>query len=237
MTQKIKHNEKKSLIVFFLVVVLIFSIGFQGCSLKKVTKKQSIDDFKKQIDSKINNTKKVVEYNPNSKYALFIIAQKNFRDEELTITKRILESNDINTDVASITTDTAIGMKGLKIKPDLSVDDVDVSNYEAIIIVGGSGSLTLSRNLNILDIIKSAETQDKVIGAICLGPVTLAKADIIDNKHTTVFKTSESLKALKNSGAIYEDKDLVVDGKIITANNYDVAEKFGNELVKQINSK
>jgi protease I len=59
---------------------------------------------------------------------LFIIAQMNYRDEELLTPKQILENSGYECDVASITADPATGMLGGVVKPDLAVHSVDLKD-------------------------------------------------------------------------------------------------------------
>ncbi|HPO91625.1 MAG TPA: DJ-1/PfpI family protein, partial [Victivallales bacterium] len=84
------------------------------------------------------------EQNPpvqKNKYnALMIIAENNFRDEELLIPKKILEENNIKVIISSTTIQTVTGMLKAKIKPDILLNDVNASDYDAIIFVGGIGA-------------------------------------------------------------------------------------------------
>jgi len=163
---------------------------------------------------------------------LFIIAQKDFRDEELLRPKRILENAGIVVEVASITTELARGVLGAEVMPDLAVEDANADDYEYIVIVGGPGSPSLLNYPEVLDLVSNA----KNTAAICLGPMVLAKAGVLEGKRATVFKTSESVAALEEGGATFVDQSLVVDGSLVTANSPQAAEQFGEKLVEMIKS-
>jgi len=163
---------------------------------------------------------------------LFIIAQKNFRDEELAKPKQILESAGYECKVASITTGVAQGMLGARVKPDLAVKDARIDDYDLVVVVGGPGSPELASHEEVMSLLRAAKEKNKVIGAICLGPMILAKAGVLEGRKATVFKTSESLSALESGGAVLVDQSVVVDGRVVTANGPGAAEGFGNELVK-----
>jgi protease I len=162
---------------------------------------------------------------------LFIIAQANFRDEELLKPKQILEKAGYNADVASLTTDHAMGMMGTIIKPDLAVRDTNLDEYTLIVVVGGSGAPSLAKSPDVINILKLAKNRSMSMGAICLGPMALANAGVLEGRNATYFKTSESTAALEQGNAIIVDKEVVVDGNIITANGPAAAEKFGMALV------
>ncbi|GAJ17159.1 unnamed protein product, partial [marine sediment metagenome] len=65
--------------------------------------------------------------------------------------------------------------------------------------------------------------------AICIAPVTLANAGILDKKKATVFRSE--VKAIKRKGAIYTGKVVEVDGNIITAEGPQAAEEFGKTII------
>ncbi len=159
---------------------------------------------------------------------LFIIAQKDFRDEELETPKGILEGKGHKCEVASITTNPAKGMLGAIVKPDIAVKDVNVNNYKLVVVVGGAGSPTLMNYPEVLNVVRGA----KKIAGICLGPMALAKAGVLNGKKATVFETAESKKLFRENGAIFSGEDVVVDGNIVTANGPNAAEEFGQALVE-----
>lgn len=163
---------------------------------------------------------------------LFIVAPHNYQDNELAVPKRILENAGHECHVASTTRETVTGMLGGVVRPDLSVREVDVMDYELFVVIGGSGSPVLANHREVLDVLGRADDQGKKLGAICLGPMILAKAEVLAGKKATVFKTKDSLLALEQGGADFVDAGIVTDAGLVTANGPEVAEQFGNELVK-----
>ncbi|HOJ65242.1 MAG TPA: DJ-1/PfpI family protein [Spirochaetota bacterium] len=159
---------------------------------------------------------------------LLIIANINFRDEEYLEPKNILEKAGIKVITASSSLKEAKGMLRAKAKIDITIDKVNVSNYYAIIFVGGSGATEYFDNKIAHRIAKEAISQNKIVGAICIAPVILAKAGLLKNKKATVF-SSEKNELIKY-GAIYSDKGVEVDGKIITASGPKFAKEFGEKI-------
>lgn len=168
---------------------------------------------------------------------LFIIAQKDFRDEELEEPKKVLEEAGHRVVIASITTEPAIGMFGMEVKPDLAVKDAKVDDYAGIVIIGGAGSPTLGNYDEVLTLLKDAFNEGKLIGAICLGPTVLAKAGILNGKRATVWASltaRDGIEVLESNGAVYVKEDVVVDGNIVTAKGPEVATEFGKKLVEML---
>jgi protease I len=77
-------------------------------------------------------------------------------------------------------------------------------------------------------------SQDKILASICISPVILAKAGVLKGKKATVWTdfTKSQAKILEKEGAIFEEKPVVVDGKIITANGPGSAEEFGKKIIE-----
>jgi protease I len=165
---------------------------------------------------------------------LMVIAQRGFRDEELIEPMKLFKENDVGVEIASISLARATGMFNTAIQPDLTLRDVDVNEYSAIVIVGGIGAPVLSNYKELTNILKTAKDQDKIIAAICLAPMVLAKAGVIWRKKVTVFPTDESLSALQEAEAKYLELPVVVDGKIITANGPDAAKEFGKSIIGKL---
>lgn len=163
---------------------------------------------------------------------LFIVAQNRFRDEELAEPKRILEQAGYKCEVASITTATARGMLGLEVKPDLAVKDAKADDYGLIVVVGGAGSPELANHPEVLKLLADANRAGKKLGAICIGPMILAKAGVLEDRQATVFETPESRAALELGGAILVKQSVVADGNIVTANGPAAAKEFGRRLVE-----
>ena len=166
------------------------------------------------------------------KKVVMIIPSKNFRDEELLEPKKILEENGVRVVIASSSLSEARGMLGARVKPDLLIDDIQTQDYDAVIFVGGSGSSEYWDSPIAHKILREADEERKVIGSICIAPVTLANSGILKGKRATCW-SSEGSK-LKAKGAVYTGKDLEVDGNIITCSGPSVAREFGEEILRSL---
>ena len=165
--------------------------------------------------------------------ALMVLAPKNFRDEEYRTPALKLERAGITVHVAGPTSGPYTGMLGKVVTPDLTLDQVKVDDYDAIIVVGGSGSKEyLWSNNKLISILNEASRKDKTIASICLSGAVLAKAGILKGKKATVSPSGESIRLLEWNGADYIKEGVVVDGKIITAEGPNNAEDFADAIIK-----
>ncbi|MCD6547055.1 MAG: DJ-1/PfpI family protein [Nanoarchaeota archaeon] len=161
---------------------------------------------------------------------LMIIAPKNFRDEELFHTKEELEKEGNEVTIASTTTEEATGMLGGKAKPEITIDEVNVDDYDAIVFVGGTGASIYFENQRAHEIAKQAYEKGKVVAAICIAPSTLANAGILKGKMATSWPSEETNLLAK--GASYTGDPVTVDGKIVTANGPTAARNFGRKIAE-----
>jgi len=173
------------------------------------------------------------------KRALMIIAFDNFRDEEYLEPKKVLVAGNIEVVTASNQLGQAKGKLGLNARVDLTIDEVKVSDYDAIIFVGGPGSYDYFDNPLAQHIAQKAVKQDKILGAICAAVGTLAKAGVLKGLKATSFPGVSQI--LTENGAHYLATGLEIDalptsktGKIITADGPTNAKKFGEEILKKL---
>jgi len=164
---------------------------------------------------------------------VMIIASLNFRDEELSVPKSIFEGAGATVHVASTSLEQAKGKLGMKIKPDMLVKDIKTENYDAVVFVGGTGAECYFDSRIAHDIAKDAYMKDKVLCAICAGPLILANAGVLEGKKATVFSSFE--RELEQKGAIYTGEPVQADGNIVTADGPRNAEKFAREIIKLLN--
>ncbi len=168
------------------------------------------------------------------KRILMVVAHKGFRDEEYSLPRKIFEENGAKVTVACSKKGTAKGMLGAKIKPDLTIDKVDVKDYDAIIFVGGVGSREYFENKMAHEILQRADSLGKVIGAICLAPCILAKAGILKGKNATVWESKETMEIFEECEVNYTGKPVTVTQNIVTANGPKAAKQFALSIMALI---
>jgi protease I len=166
---------------------------------------------------------------------LMLIAQRNFNDTEFSVTKKTLEQNGIQVTVSSITTDDAAGMEGLRVKPNTALREANPNDYDAFVIIGGSGSPRLMDYPEVTNTVKKFNEQGKLVAAICLAPMVLAKAGILKGVLSTVFPADFAVGVLKRQGASYTEQHVVEGSNIITADGPEAAEEFANKILKKFN--
>jgi protease I len=153
-----------------------------------------------------------------------IIATDGFEQSELTEPKRLLEKAGAAVDVIAPEGDDIEGWEhadwGGKVKVDVTLDKADASRYDAIVIPGGvinPDKLRLDRRA--IDFIRQFAAQSKPIAAICHGPQMLIEADLVRGRQVTSWPSLQT--DLKNAGAQWHDREVVLDGNLITSRKPD----------------
>lgn len=169
---------------------------------------------------------------PNKGKVLLIVSQQDYQPKEYEDTASELRSAGYAVETASITAKAATGADSSTIVPDLAVKDANVNNYKAIVLIGGPGALSLGNHSEVLSLVKNAYNQGKIVAAICISPLILAKAGLLSGRQATVWCDSAKSQAdeLEEAGATFVDKPVVRDGSIITANGPAAAREFGRRI-------
>jgi len=165
------------------------------------------------------------------KSVLMIIAPDQFRDEELFEPREILERRGARVTVASTRMGPAAGMMGGFHDVDTLLGGLKGSDFDLVAVVGGMGSAEyLWEDGDVHRLLREVRDSGGVVGGICLSGACLAKAGILRGKKATVWATPDSIRALRENGADYVKRDLVVDGDVITAEGPHAAVAFGESL-------
>jgi len=169
------------------------------------------------------------------KKILIIIAPDKFRDEELNHPKEVFHREEASVTIASTSVGEAKGMFGARVAVSYLIKDVNYNDYDALVIVGGMGSPDyLWGDSDLNELVINSQKAGKIVAAICLSGVVLARAGILNGVEATVYRTSESMSEYSKHGVKYVSKDVVQSGKIITADGPAAARNFGNTIADAI---
>ena len=169
----------------------------------------------------------------SGKKVAMVIAFRDFRDEEYFLPKQILQDQGAEVFTASNSTGKAVGKLGGDIEVDLLLKDLKPTDYDAVLFVGGPGAYDYFEDSDCHRIAKETADSGKILGAICIAPAILAKAGVLRGKKATVWSSAldkSAVKILEDSGAVFQQEKVVVDGKIATASGPEAAEQFGQTI-------
>ena len=165
------------------------------------------------------------------KKAVMIIAFTRFQEKEYEPPKEILEKAGLQVTTASSKPGYATGKAGGRAKVDITLDQVKVMDYDAVVFVGGPGSWDYHHDPKAHRIAQEAIKEEKILAAICAAPPILGYAGVLKGKKATMF---EDTGDLKKAGCTYTGSDVEIDGNIITATGPDTAIAWAEAIVKAL---
>lgn len=159
-----------------------------------------------------------------------------FEEIEAITTVDILRRCGVDVTVAGLTSDIVEGAHGMKFVPDKSIEDVDASEFDAVICPGGApGFQNLREDQRVIAIIRQTFESNKIIAAICASPAVLSEAGILEGKDCTIYPGMEN--ELVKGGGKPRTGLVVVDGNVITSRGPATALSFALKLGEKLAGK
>jgi len=157
--------------------------------------------------------------NQSSRKAIVLTADK-FEDMEVYFPVFRLQEAGWKVTIAAPTMETIQGEHGYGLEPDTTIDNVNPDDYDLLIIPGGSpdgAPSTVRKIIKAQDIAKSFFAKNKPVAAICHGPYTLISAGLVKGRHLTSYWHDGVPEEIQKGGGVWEDKDVVVDGNLVSS--------------------
>ena len=164
-----------------------------------------------------------------------MLATDGFEQSELEVPKKALEDEGAKVTIVSPKSGSIKGWKekdwGSKVSVDVKLSDANPNDYIALVLPGGvMNPDALRMDPAAVSFIKNFVDNKKPIAAICHGPWTLIEAKAVQGKTITSWPSLKS--DLTNAGASWVDKEVVVDGNLITSRKPDDLPAFNSEIIK-----
>ena len=157
-----------------------------------------------------------------------------FEEIEALAMVDILRRAEIEVVLAGLRPGQVIGAHNISIIPDQVLDHIKAVHFEMILLPGGQrGANNLLADIRIKQLLKEFQKSGKIIGAICAAPIVLAGAGLLDGKRVTSYPSYSD----KLGSAVYEDKEVVTDGKIMTSQGPGTAIPFALAIVAQLSGR
>lgn len=167
---------------------------------------------------------------------ILIIAADGFQQDEFFEPLEYMREQGATVHVASMKTEPikADSEERREYTPELTFSDVNVADYDGLIIPGGlKNPDTLRMQEDAVQLVRNFAENGKTIGAICHGPWLLAEADIIEGRDVTSFPSIKT--DLRNAGASWHDSEVITDNGFVTSRKPDDIPAFNRQLVEEIN--
>lgn len=166
-----------------------------------------------------------------------IITENGFEEVELTSPKKAMENAGFKVDVISPQKNKVKAWDqdhwSIEIPVDVNLSDANPDDYDALMIPGGVINPDKMRvNKDCVAFAKSFLEAGKPVAAICHGPQLLIETGILEGRHMTSFPSLQT--DLKNAGADWKDKEVVVDNGLITSRSPKDLNAFNKKVIEEI---
>jgi protease I len=157
---------------------------------------------------------------------LAIVSNYGIEQDELKVPMQHLTDSGATVDVAAVSKDTIQTLVGDKdpgdtFEPTTTLDAVDPSGYDLLLIPGGTiNADNLRQEAKAVEIASAFIGAGKPIAAICHGPWTLVETGSLTGKRLTSYPSLQT--DVRNAGGTWSDESVVVDGSgwtLITSRN------------------
>jgi len=178
------------------------------------------------------------EYGDKNMQRILIIATDGFEQSELLQPKQMLEEAGAQITIASLKLGEIKGWDrknwGQSVAVDITVDQAQVGDYDALLLPGGQINPDILRmNADVIALVKAFGDARKPIAAICHAPWLLAEADMLKGRTVTGWPSIRT--DLANAGAEVVDREVVIDGNLITSRKPDDIPAFVEAMMAALN--
>ncbi len=125
--------------------------------------------------------------------------------------------------------------KSIEISVDEELEAAEPDDYDALLLPGGAlNADSLRMNDRAREFVQSFQQKQKPIAAICHAPWLLASAGILKGRRLTSHHTIQD--DLTNAGARWIDRDVVVDGNLVTSRQPSDIPAFNRDIIRLFSS-
>lgn len=161
-----------------------------------------------------------------------LLATNGFEDSELTKPLEAVKAAGAEVTIISEKAGEFTGKSGTKVTADKAIDEVNARDFDALLLPGGVANPDHMRmNTSAVTFTCDFFKQHKPVAAICHAPWLLIEAGVVMGRELTSWP---SLKTdLINAGAIWVDREVVVDGGLVTSRAPDDIPVFIEKVVEE----
>ena len=127
------------------------------------------------------------------------------------------------------------GKHGYVARADHAATDLDGDAFDGIVVPGGHAPDRLRRHEAVLALVRAADANRRLVGAICHGGSVLVSADILRGRRVTSYVSIRD--DLRNAGATWIDAPVVRDGHIVTSRHPGDLPGFARTLIEVLGAR
>jgi protease I len=166
-----------------------------------------------------------------------ILTENGFEEVELTNPKQALEEAGATVHIISPQKEKVKGWNhdhwSIDVPVDKNISDARADDYDALMLPGGVlNPDKLRRNKEAVEFAKDFLETGKPVAAICHGPQLLIETGLLEGRDMTSYPSVQT--DLKNAGATWHDREVIVDNGLVTSRSPKDLEAFNNRMIEEI---
>lgn len=164
----------------------------------------------------------------------YVFLADGFEETEALAPVDVMRRAKLDVNTVGVTGSEVTGSHNITVKADVLLSDVKLDNIDGVILPGGMpGTLNLEKSQGVINAVKYAYENGKIVAAICAAPSILGHLGYLENRKATCFPGFET----ELKGAEYTASHTESDGNVITAKGAGCAVEFGHAIVSKALSK
>lgn len=162
---------------------------------------------------------------------LILIADGSEELEAVTVID-VLRRASVEVVVAGLKEGPITASRGVRLIPDVTLDQCDVHDFDVLILPGGNGGTqAFEDDPRVLEMVRIAAAGPMLLAAICAAPRVLRKAGVLNGQRVTSYPGALDPKSANYR---YQETSVVIDGSWITSRGPGTALDFALTIVQQL---
>jgi protease I len=172
-----------------------------------------------------------------SNATIAILATNGFEQSELEVPRDKLRSAGAKVHVVTPDGESIRGWDktdwGASVEADKALSDVDVSEYDALVLPGGQINPDLLRVNDVaVSLVRDFVRDGRIVAAVCHAPWLLIEAGVVEGRDMTSYHSIRT--DVENAGANWIDREVVVSNGIVTSRNPGDLDAFTSKIIDEV---
>ena len=163
---------------------------------------------------------------------VYVLLGTGFEEIEALAPVDLMRRAGIEVKTVGLNGKVVYGGHAIGVEADMTIDELDVSDADMIVLPGGLGGVASIRGCEkALEAVKAVYAAGKYIAAICAGPTVLAELGLLTGVKATCYPGQ--IPNMKDA-LVVENAACVTDGRVITGTSAGTAVPFALALIEAL---
>ena len=163
---------------------------------------------------------------------VYVLLGTGFEEIEALTPVDLLRRAGVEVKTVGLNGKIVYGSHAIGVEADMTIEELDVSDAEMIVLPGGLGGVASIRACDrALEAVKAVHDNGKYVAAICAGPTVLADLGLLTGRKATCYPGQ--IPNMRDAQVV-ENAACVTDGKVITGTSAGTATAFALALIEAL---